>query len=400
MRASDPRFALHGAERLLVAGRAVWFYLGSLAWPARVSSIRVGHSTPATPRSGRGPRQLGVLVAAFLLRKRLGRAPFAVMLLFCGTLVPALSFFDVSRSGIRSSPSLPVSRGVPVLVGMSACAAPWLAQRLPRGSLGLLALLRRASGCAGTHSVRIATSIRCGHTRSRRTRARRWRSSISVAPRTCAGIARRRRNCPSARSRSIRRATRRGTTSARSPTRAATASPRAPATRRRSHTSPMTLRRATTSVHLGGRPRDRARALGRGGHRPHTSRRASHLVWALHDCGSGTHSPRRLRAAAVADHVATRERTVLYLVVQRWQQAASNAMVWLRAAPSSTAARQQLVATMAQVLLAEPKDRVRLVAESACRNGGVDAGVILPLVEAALRQLGAAGHADALRGGR
>ncbi len=88
---------LQPLERLLIAGRAVWFYLASLLWP-----------WPLCFNYPRWQLDTGSLVqwsfvltavAAPLLacwqRRRVGRGPLAVMLLFGGTLVPAIGFFDV-----------------------------------------------------------------------------------------------------------------------------------------------------------------------------------------------------------------------------------------------------------------------------------------------------------------
>jgi protein O-mannosyl-transferase len=83
-------------ERLLVAGRALWFYAGKLFWPADLVFIY--------PRWTVDPRSLwqilfpvaavGVLGVLFALRRR-SRGALAAALLFAGTLSPALGFFDV-----------------------------------------------------------------------------------------------------------------------------------------------------------------------------------------------------------------------------------------------------------------------------------------------------------------
>jgi tetratricopeptide (TPR) repeat protein/4-amino-4-deoxy-L-arabinose transferase-like glycosyltransferase len=89
-------FALTTAERCLIAGRAFWFYLGKLLWPA---NLIINY-----PRwqisSGEGWQYLFPLAAvAFLvvlwrLRDH-RRDPFAVILLFAGTLFPVLGFFNL-----------------------------------------------------------------------------------------------------------------------------------------------------------------------------------------------------------------------------------------------------------------------------------------------------------------
>ena len=84
-------------ERVLVAGRALWFYLGKLILPVNLSFIY-----PRWPIDPRDPIQwafpIGVIVALIVLwrmRDRWGRGPLVAALIFCGTLVPALGFFNI-----------------------------------------------------------------------------------------------------------------------------------------------------------------------------------------------------------------------------------------------------------------------------------------------------------------
>ncbi len=89
-------FALNAVQRCLVAGRAVWFYLGKLLWPANLIFIY--------PRWRVDPSEvwqdllsLGAvaLIAAFWLIRRRTRAPLAGLLFFVGSLFPTLGFFNV-----------------------------------------------------------------------------------------------------------------------------------------------------------------------------------------------------------------------------------------------------------------------------------------------------------------
>ena len=97
VRAADAAWQLHGAERLLVAGRAPWFYLGSLLWPLGCS-----FNYPRWQLDTAAPSQwlpvlatLAVPLTAILAQRRLGRGPAAAALLFLALLAPALGFFDV-----------------------------------------------------------------------------------------------------------------------------------------------------------------------------------------------------------------------------------------------------------------------------------------------------------------
>ncbi|HEU4418880.1 MAG TPA: tetratricopeptide repeat protein [Planctomycetota bacterium] len=412
VRAADPRFALHGAERLLVAGRALWFYLGCLAWPVGLCfqyprwTLDVGDVVQwAWPAAA-----LGVLAAAFLLRARLGRGPLAVLLLFGGTLVPALGFFDVFPFRYSFvADHFQYHASVPVLVGASACASPWLAQRLPRAvSRALLALFLAANVGLCWHAIGSYRDLDALWTD---TLARNDRSTLALI--NLGGAANLRGDHKTAKELS-ERALAIDPTSHEAWNNLGTVAhvggdrktARACYEKALAHKPDDTAARHNLALlHLEEkRPRDALALLEAAVVTdPDYFEARITLVWALHDCGLWE---RALAAAhhvlqRLPDHVATRERAVsCFVQLQRWKEAASNAMAWLRAAPSSAAARQQLAATMAQALLAEPPANVRLVAESACRKGGVDAGAILPLVEEALRRLGAFGHADALRSGR
>jgi tetratricopeptide (TPR) repeat protein len=85
-------------ERMLIAGRVVWFYAGKLVWPSPLAFIY-----PRWEVDGAQAWQwlfpLGALAApavAWLARHRVGAGPLVALLFFGGTLVPALGFFDVA----------------------------------------------------------------------------------------------------------------------------------------------------------------------------------------------------------------------------------------------------------------------------------------------------------------
>jgi len=84
-------------ERTLVAGRALWFYLWKLVWPANLSFIYYRWTvTEAQVWAYLFPIAAAALVAVlFAFRKRLGRGPLAATLYFGGTLLPALGFINV-----------------------------------------------------------------------------------------------------------------------------------------------------------------------------------------------------------------------------------------------------------------------------------------------------------------
>jgi tetratricopeptide (TPR) repeat protein len=91
-----PAFQFTWVDRLLIATRAAWFYLGKLFWPVNLTFIY--------PRwqidSGAAWQYVFPLAAAGLLAsawavRQFARAPLAALLFFGGTLVPVLGFFNL-----------------------------------------------------------------------------------------------------------------------------------------------------------------------------------------------------------------------------------------------------------------------------------------------------------------
>lgn len=89
-------FALGGVERVLLAGRVVWFYLGKLLWPAGLTFFYPRWTIDATvPWQWLFPgAALGLLALLGWWQKR-DPAPLAAALLFGATLFPVLGFVNV-----------------------------------------------------------------------------------------------------------------------------------------------------------------------------------------------------------------------------------------------------------------------------------------------------------------
>lgn len=95
--AKGPEWDFSVVDRILIAGRAVWFYAGKLAWPHPLmfnyprweidASIWWQYLFPAA--------LAGTLAGLWRLRGSIGRGPLAAVLFFVGTLFPALGFFNV-----------------------------------------------------------------------------------------------------------------------------------------------------------------------------------------------------------------------------------------------------------------------------------------------------------------
>jgi protein O-mannosyl-transferase len=94
--AQGAAFSLGFAGRLLVAGRALWFYVGKILWPSGLVFIYPRWKLDVND-GWQYLFPLGAilaLAALFLIRGRT-RAPLATALLFAGALFPALGFFNV-----------------------------------------------------------------------------------------------------------------------------------------------------------------------------------------------------------------------------------------------------------------------------------------------------------------
>jgi tetratricopeptide (TPR) repeat protein len=157
--AQGAEFDIPANERALVAGRAVWFYLCSLAWPSGLNFVYPRWSVdPSVWWQWLFP--LGVLgagVALWAWRRR-GRGPLAAFLIFVGSLFPALGF--VNLYGARYSwvwdhwqylPDL-----APIALAAAGLTAGWrrMAPRLSR--LGL------ALACALLAVLAALTWVHCG----------------------------------------------------------------------------------------------------------------------------------------------------------------------------------------------------------------------------------------------
>jgi tetratricopeptide (TPR) repeat protein len=96
MRAVGTEFNLAFVDRCLIAGRAVWFYLYKLLWPANLIFIYPRwHIDAMAAWQYLFPAAL--LLASVMLWKlrNRSRAPLTVLLYFSGTLFPVLGFFNI-----------------------------------------------------------------------------------------------------------------------------------------------------------------------------------------------------------------------------------------------------------------------------------------------------------------
>jgi tetratricopeptide (TPR) repeat protein len=91
---SDFNFTL--VERTLIAGRALWFYLGKLVWPQNLTFIYPRWEIRQTNWwLYLFPLAVLAAVAGLWCARKWSRAPLAALLLFIGTLFPALGYVNI-----------------------------------------------------------------------------------------------------------------------------------------------------------------------------------------------------------------------------------------------------------------------------------------------------------------
>jgi protein O-mannosyl-transferase len=184
--AEGAAFTLSPVERLLLAGRVVWFYLQKLVWPVDLMFVYPRWDVPAAA-AGWMVCLAGVLgvTAVFWIIRRRNRALLAGWLFFVGSLFPALGFFNVYPflfSYVADHFQYLASLGPVVLV---AAGFGWLLSRasslvrVGSGALGVL-LLAGLAGLANQQS----RSYRDGEILYRTTLARNpgcWMAHINLA---------------------------------------------------------------------------------------------------------------------------------------------------------------------------------------------------------------------------
>jgi tetratricopeptide (TPR) repeat protein len=92
--AEGTEFNLSIIERFLIAGRAIWFYLGKLFWPVDLALIYPRWNVSQTVWWQYLFPAAAMLLLGVLVWRR-WRGPLAGLLFFVGTLFPALGFFNV-----------------------------------------------------------------------------------------------------------------------------------------------------------------------------------------------------------------------------------------------------------------------------------------------------------------
>src|SRR5438128_543755 len=95
--ATGPEWAQTWPERLIIVGRAIWFYLGKLIWPHPLIFIYPRWEINSLPSMAYLPLlvALALLVALWLIRPKWSRPVFFAAAYFLISLFPVLGFFNV-----------------------------------------------------------------------------------------------------------------------------------------------------------------------------------------------------------------------------------------------------------------------------------------------------------------
>lgn len=169
--AEGAAFDLTLAQRTLLAGRVIWFYLGKLLWPARLIFFYPRWNVASAAAGWVGYLGAAVAITATLwFVRRQWRGPLAAWLLFVGSLFPVLGFFNVYpfiHSYVADHFQYQASLGVITVVAagaallLAAASAPFrLAGSIAGAALiATLGMLSRSQSriYVDTHSLYTAT---------------------------------------------------------------------------------------------------------------------------------------------------------------------------------------------------------------------------------------------------
>jgi tetratricopeptide (TPR) repeat protein len=94
--AKGPDWQISFPARCLIAGRAIWFYVGKLLWPSQLCFLYPRwHLNTGSWKQWMLPISvIAILLTLWQLRGRIGRGPLTACLFFIGTLFPALGFMN------------------------------------------------------------------------------------------------------------------------------------------------------------------------------------------------------------------------------------------------------------------------------------------------------------------
>ncbi|MBI2825044.1 MAG: tetratricopeptide repeat protein [Planctomycetia bacterium] len=137
--AKGEEWSLIAGERVLLSGRAIWFYVGKLAWPHPLAFLypRFAVDVPAWRQWLLFVAAISVPVALWLARGRIGRGPLAAVLIYVGVLAPALGFFNIYFTRFAQVADHFQYHASVAMIALAAAGAALVATRLPAGWRGI-----------------------------------------------------------------------------------------------------------------------------------------------------------------------------------------------------------------------------------------------------------------------
>jgi Tfp pilus assembly protein PilF len=177
VQAAGSEWEIGPAGRVVLAGQTALFYAGKLFFPAKLAFIYERWNVD--PRDLRqwleAAGVLGLVAAAWLLRRRVGRGPLTSLLLFLGVLVPAMGFFNVYAMRYSWVADHFAYQALAVFAACTVCAAAsWIAP------LGIAP--RRIAAALGLAVLAVLASRTHAQSRSYRNEETLWRDTLERSP--------------------------------------------------------------------------------------------------------------------------------------------------------------------------------------------------------------------------
>ena len=177
VQAAGSEWEIGPAGRVVLAGQTALFYAGKLFFPAKLAFIYERWNVD--PRDLRqwleAAGVLGLVAAAWLLRRRVGRGPLTSLLLFLGVLVPAMGFFNVYAMRYSWVADHFAYQALAVFAACTVCAvASWIAP------LGIAP--RRIAAALGLAVLAVLASRTHAQSRSYRNEETLWRDTLERSP--------------------------------------------------------------------------------------------------------------------------------------------------------------------------------------------------------------------------
>jgi len=172
-----PEFGMSPLERVLVAGRALWFYPRTLLWPRTLTFIypRWSINTHLWWQYVFPASALAVIIVLYVARRRIGSAPLVAALCYAGVLAPALGFIDVYPMRYSFVADHFAYLSIIALIALAAAGGAYLVGRAGDG--------RRCVGYAIGATILLAlgllTARQCGIYRDLRTL---WLDTLAKNP--------------------------------------------------------------------------------------------------------------------------------------------------------------------------------------------------------------------------